>query len=231
MSWTLGIDTSTTLLSLGLYKSDSPELSFTRYVHNSHAEHIMEVIKSFLSLANISASDITTCGVVTGPGSFTGLRIGISFLKGLFISGETKILPLSSLELLANAIPSKDQTVAIALDARQDNVFLGLFKTTATGEVTRLSEDEKVSKEDFYNKITHCDTIIYDTMGFARSTVFAELLESSKSFATTELTISRGLKVAQLASLHSSESDKLVDIINVFPNYMQESYAERVQKK
>lgn len=231
MSWTLGIDTSTTLLSLGLYKSNSPELSFTRYVHNSHAEHIMHVIKSFLSLAEIQAADISTCGIVTGPGSFTGLRIGISFLKGLFISGEAKILPLSSLELLAHAIPSKEETIAIALDARQDNVFLGLFKSSPTGEVTRISNDQKVSKKEFYTKTANADTIIYDTMGFARSTVFEPLKESANAFATTELSISRGLTVAKIASKQPIDSDKFVDVLHVFPNYMQESYAERVQKK
>lgn len=231
MSWTLGIDTSTTLLSLGLYKSNSPELSFTRYVHNSHAEHIMEVIKSFLTLADISAKEITTCGIVTGPGSFTGLRIGISFLKGLFISGETKIIPLSSLELLANTIHSKNQTLAIALDARQDNVFLGIFKSDSSGAISRLCEDTKVTKDEFYAQTEHCDTIVYDTMGFARSTVFKSLQNSPNAFATAKLSISRGLTVAKIASVHDTDSEKLTKALDIFPNYMQESYAERVQKK
>lgn len=231
MSWTLGIDTSTTLLSLGLYNNDKPELSFTRYVHNSHAEHIMGVIKSFLSLADIKANEITRCGIVTGPGSFTGLRIGISFLKGLFISGQTIILPLSSLELLANAVASKDKKIAIALDARQDNVFLGLFASDSEGTVTRIKDDIKVDKETFYTEISDSDLVIYDTMGFARSTVFNSLKENNSAFSTDELTIARGLTLAKITSNIPDDSELLCTALDVFPNYMQESYAERVQKK
>lgn len=231
MSWTLGIDTSTTLLSLGLYNNNQPELSFTRYVHNSHAEHIMGVIKSFLTLADITASDISTCGIVTGPGSFTGLRIGISFLKGLFVTGETKILPLSSLELLANALSVKSKEIAIALDARQDNLFLARFSADEKGIVIRLSEDAKVTKEQFYNEITTADVIVYDTMGNTRSSVFEGIYDNPQAFSTGELSIARGLTVAKITSQVPAEDDSLVDVLHVFPNYMQESYAERVQKK
>lgn len=231
MSWTLGIDTSTTLLSLGLYNDNKPELSFTRYVHNSHAEHIMGVIKSFLTLADIKASDISTCGIVTGPGSFTGLRIGISFLKGLFVTGDTKILPLSSLELLANALSVKSKEIAIALDARQDNVFLARFSADEKGLIRRLTEDTKVTKEQFYEQIETAEMIVYDTMGFARSTVFEDIYENPNAFSTDDLTIARGLTVAKVTSQVSADDDSLVDVLNVFPNYMQESYAERVQKK
>lgn len=230
MSWTLGIDTSTTLLSLGLYNNTTPELSFTRYVHNSHAEHIKDVIKSFLTLANVTAADINKCGVVTGPGSFTGLRIGISFLKGMFITGDTTTLPISSLELLAHAIPVKDKRIVIALDARQDNVFSAMFSSDFNGTIQRVSEDEKLSKDAFYEQLSSNDYIVYDTMGFAKSSVFEKLYDSANAFATTELALSRGLTAAKLAATTTDES-KLLPALEIFPNYMQESYAERTQKK
>jgi tRNA threonylcarbamoyladenosine biosynthesis protein TsaB len=230
MSYILGVDTSSTILSLGLIKDCEPELSITRFVKNSHAEHIGDVVKSFLDLADIKASEISKVGVVTGPGSFTGLRIGISFLKGMFIIGDTVVTDISTLEAVATSLSVADGKIKVALDARQDNLFTAEFERK-DGETIRISSDQKVTKDEFYNSISDNETIVYDGMGFTNSTVFDELSKMKNSINIVDCNISRGITVAKIAESRDEDSGLWTDFINIFPNYMQESYAERNRKK
>lgn len=228
MSWTLGIDTSSTNLSLGLLHNGVPHLSFSRFVKNSHSEHITDVIKSFLTLADIKATDISRCAVVTGPGSFTGLRIGISFVKGLFASGNTQIFPLSSLENMAMAYPMTDGIINVLIDARQDNLFFAQFKKE-NGLINRIEEDKKITVSEFYDLLNEEHFTLYDPAGNLRSTAF-ESLNPQRSSSLEKLNLSTGLSAA-LRAMESPESPIWDEAINIFPNYMQESYAERVRKQ
>lgn len=227
MSWTLGVDTSSSTLSLGLLHEGTPVLSTSRYVKNSHSEHIAAVIQCFLSLSEIKAKDISHCSVVVGPGSFTGLRIGISFLKGLFANTGTLLLPLSSLECMAESYFIQDGVVETIIDARQDFLFRGQFKRE-NGKLIRIKDDEKISLEDFLSECDTDSTILFDTAGNIRSNLPASL-EKLNAIAFDSLNLPTGLHAA-LRSKEYEHSDNWQEAINIFPNYMQESYAERMKK-
>jgi len=176
-------------------------------------------------MANITVSDISRCAVVTGPGSFTGLRIGISFIKGLFASGETLILPLSTLETIAYSWPT-DGTISVAFDARQDAVFGASF-VKKEGTFTRLAEDSKLECNHFIEQSAQSDYVIFDTAGNPNSPLISGLKSSAVRLETAQL--STGLAAAKLAN-ERIDSELWTEAINIFPNYMQESYAERMKK-
>ena len=230
MRWTLGIDTSSTSIHLGLLQDGNPFLMSSRMVTNAHAEHITPLIRSFLEQAGITAQEISHVGAVTGPGSFTGLRIGLSFLKGLFITGETKILPLSSFEVVTQALSHSHGTIGVALDARQENIFWATY-SKKSAQLTLIKEPQKISEEDFYTQeVINCDFVAYDTMGFTNSTIFESLATNPKAINLQETSLARGLAAAQLADNQIDAKELWHEAINIFPNYMQESYAERARK-
>lgn len=227
MSWTLGIDTSSTTLGLGLLCDGEPNLSFSRFVKNSHSEHITTGIQTLLSLADISVDDISRCAVVTGPGSFTGLRIGVSFAKGLLITKDTKVAGISTLEHMAFMAPVGEKTINVAIDARQDYLFFGQYKKIA-GKLTTVTEDRKITKDEFLSSISTDQFTLYDTAGNSRSTLF-DSLTPQNSIALSNLTLSSGLSVA-LCAEQKDDSTIWNSVSDIFPNYMQESYAERMKK-
>ncbi len=227
MSWTLGIDTSSTSLSLGLLKDGEPHLTFSRYVKNSHSEHITDVIKSFFALADITAAEVSHCVIVTGPGSFTGLRIGISFIKGLFASGETKIYPLSTLENMAASYPLQNGIINVIIDARQDNIFYAQFEKNGKS-LKRVCEDKKINLEEFSSLLSDDQFTLYDPAGNKRSTI-CDHLTTSNSSSLEDLNLSTGLAAA-IRGEQQFDSSEWEEAINIYPNYMQESYAERVKK-
>ncbi|MGM0461626.1 MAG: tRNA (adenosine(37)-N6)-threonylcarbamoyltransferase complex dimerization subunit type 1 TsaB [Fibrobacterota bacterium] len=222
MSLTLGIDTSSLSLSVGLYKNNAPCLSQTRFEKHSHSKYLASTVKELLEKADAGIEDITRCGIVTGPGSFTGLRIGIAFVKGAFINYSPRIYPVSSLRVIAEALSGARGRIGVALDARQDNVFFACYKKDVQG-CNVIAEPCRISREEFLSRSESCDLVAYDTMGFARSTVFNNL-PSPASLNISAADFSRGISAAQIAD---TSQDPPCSALEVEPEYMQDSYAQQ----
>ncbi len=228
MKQTLGIDTSSTELSIGLYGNGVPAVGMTRYVRNSHAEHIDAVMKYVLDSNNLRASDIERVAIAVGPGSFTGLRIGIGYMKGLFFGREVSVLEVSSLECIAASWPGEAPLISVALDARKGNVFRALFRNNPGG-LERIGDDELVPLEQFRSELTPDTTVLTDALGFARSTAFADLHSLSVHYAVENHPISRGLTLARIGERTDESDPRWTTPREVLPRYLQPSAAERMR--
>jgi len=226
MSWILGIDTSSAELSIGLIHEGNPVISCTRYVRNSHAEHITRAMHFILDSSGISAADIDYTGIAVGPGSFTGLRIGISFLKGFFLTRDTPILPVSSLESIAESYTnSSDGLLIPVMDARRERVFCAEFKQE-NGALVRLTDDRIMTVQSFSISYKKHDTILIDTLGYTKSSLFSVLNEWGIVHLINETPLQRGLACAGIAARSINNQATWKKAVEILPNYMQPSYAE-----
>jgi tRNA threonylcarbamoyladenosine biosynthesis protein TsaB len=235
----LGIDTSSTDLSVSLCADGVPLASVDRYVKNAHAEHIAQTVATALSLGGAAADDVTHIAVSIGPGSFTGLRIGLSFVKGFCMAVERRVLPLSSLLALAHAATGggvKSQKIFAALDARQGRVHWGCFVCDGDGgkrSIRRLTDDRLSPPEELLSELSPNDLLVTDAMGYQRSAVFgafagaAEIVEAHKS------SLRRGLSCASIAfdiAVNKGGCDngefRWLPAARIVPNYLQASAAE-----
>jgi tRNA threonylcarbamoyl adenosine modification protein YeaZ len=224
MNWVLGIDTSSTELSIGLLHEGSPFLTCTRYVRNSHAEHITNAVKFVLSSSGIVTADLSAVGIAVGPGSFTGLRIGISFLKGLLLKRDTPVVPVSSLQSLAEAYENNTGTLVAAIDARQGNVFCAAFRKDRL-QLTRLTDDMILSAAEFREKHSSCNVILYDTLGRRTGADVEQFNDLGAIVHVHNISLQRGLACARYAACTSATS-VWTNASEVQPNYMQDSYAK-----
>ena len=227
MSFILGIDSSGSTLSVAISDNKNPIVSINRFVKNAHSENIMQLVKEVVSLANISISEIERAAIVVGPGSFTGLRIGIAFLKGLFADGKEKVFPVSTLENMAYSFPTNNKNIISIIDARQDNYFYGKFNRNNNNFI-RLEDDIKLSREELISKLNENDIILYDKSGNMRSTLLEDI-ELLNPINIENFNLNTALSASLLAA-QNLESDIWDSAINIFPNYMQESYAQRIKK-
>lgn len=223
MSYILGIDTSSTELSVGLVQDRKPFFSCTRYVRNSHAEHICSMIHFVLHSNNINAEQISRVGITVGPGSFTGLRIGIAFLKGFLIMRDTPVLPISSLECMCHALPIDNGRIVAAMDARKEHVFYALFRKE-NRHCTRLTPDVRVEQESFLSICEENDIIVTDTMGYVRSSVFNPLMNHPCVYTVETAPLQRGLANALIAAHTSENAETWKRAVAVVPEYLQPPY-------
>lgn len=230
MSWILGIDTSSSILGLGIVQDKKPVAAVTRFVRNSHAEHITKGMQFLLESAGINASDITHAAVTAGPGSFTGLRIGISFIKGMFISQQVPITAVSSLESIAQSHTITNGNILVGMDARQDRIFTAEFKKE-NGLLSRVTEDKILHVDEFKEETKDKEHIICDVLGNGKSTVFNFLSDHKGLIHAESSPFQRGLSAAIIGSNRLDDSKQWNKATDILPEYMQESYAEKMHKQ
>lgn len=122
--YSLFIDTHDKNINLVLYKNGVVLKHISKESLKSHSLHVITLIKEIISSSNIDKNDIKEIIVVNGPGSFTGIRIGITIAKTWAFCKEIKIKQISSLEVLAVNIKTKDKIIGIP-DAK--GYYIGKF--------------------------------------------------------------------------------------------------------
>lgn len=144
MSAILAVETSTLTASVALVRDGQIVLAREGGV-NTHSEMLLSLVDECLSAAELTLGELDTIAVGAGPGSFTGLRIGMATVKGLCFAADVSLTPVSSLAALAwDAMPhcAPDSIIAAVLDARRKEIFVGFFEVTSAG-LSALG-DEKV---------------------------------------------------------------------------------------
>lgn len=224
MSWVLGIDTSSVDMGIGLFKDGIAVASYSRYVINSHAEHISQTVTSLLSLNSVLPAEIKQIAITAGPGSFTGLRIGIAFTKGFSFPNDARVCPVSSLHVLAHAARNYNGTVIAAIDARNGDIFRASF-TCTNGTLSRMSEDTICSVQEFTSSITPGSAVVTDTMGYKKSTAFIALPSDCIHIPIEQFPIQRGFICASIGASVPEQSDVWINEIDLHPNYLRSSAA------
>jgi len=226
MSYILGIDTSSVELGIGLVKDDKPVMAVSRYSLNSHAEHITQSVDFLLATNKISAQDVRAAAIAIGPGSFTGLRIGIAFLKGFFFGRDASVLPLSSLECMAGTWHVSGRHVVVASDARNGEVFWAKF-WLGNNRITRKSADLLDTLDNFKSGISDDDIVLTDTLGYAKSSAFEFLSARPDAYSVEKSPVARGISCAMIAASRENDSGLWKKPSDISPVYMNTSAAEK----
>ena len=124
----LNIETATTNCSVSLSKEGKTIVIKEDYDKNySHAERLHVYIDEVLKKAGISSNDLSAIAVSKGPGSYTGLRIGVSAAKGLCFALDKPLISISTLEALAHQVACQEGVIVAMLDARRMEVYSAVF--------------------------------------------------------------------------------------------------------
>lgn len=133
MSHTLAIATATPQVSVALQGPHGLSGSVVVRAGRRHGETLAPAIESLLSLVGITLADVERVAVDTGPGLFTGLRVGVSTAKALGSALNVPLVPCSSLDLLAHPHRHLGRPVASVVDARRGEVFWALYEPVGGG--------------------------------------------------------------------------------------------------
>lgn len=146
----LGIDTSGKIASLAIADSDRILANITVVTELTHSQILLPLLKKLLADACITLEDIDAIAVANGPGSYTGLRIGISAVKGLCFKDNKKCAGISTLKSLAMNVCSEgmsEQIVFSVMRARPDVSYFGVYKLSGTN-IECIGADTVCNNED-----------------------------------------------------------------------------------
>jgi tRNA threonylcarbamoyladenosine biosynthesis protein TsaB len=179
----LGLDTSTSIASLALIAGGKVSTSLERPA-TSHGAALPGALDDLLSAAGLSIRDVGAIAVGIGPGSFTGLRIGISYAKGLAMASGCALVGVPGFDAVALAALERNNIgeghlVCVVMDARKGEVYAALYRVVADG-LEKLSEELVIALKHLASQITEDVTFVGD--------------ERAKDAAA--LVVSRGHRVA-----------------------------------
>jgi len=146
----LGIETSTTICAAGLFVEGKPEVERSLLESHVHSEKLLTLIQEVVATASLSLSKIDAVAVSSGPGSFTGLRIGFSAAKGLCFALNKPLVTVPTFEAIAVAASGTAagaSAIIVMLDARREEFYVGRFEK-GSEEVRSLGAVEVLSFQD-----------------------------------------------------------------------------------
>ena len=158
MAYILNIETSTTNCSVAIsYNGEQISLKEDNNKQYSHAERLHLYIDDVLKQAKINSKRLDAISVSRGPGSYTGLRIGISAAKGLCYALDIPLLSIPTLEVLARRIQIKDGYIIPILDARRMEVYSAVYdekyfciEPTCATVLDKLSFENLIKRKQVY---------------------------------------------------------------------------------
>lgn len=217
----LAIDTSSLNATCALLCGGSLAGEFTICNKKTHSQMIMPMINDVLEKAAIKTEDIDVFAPCIGPGSFTGLRIGIAAAKALCQARNKKIIGISSLDAIAQNFFMSDKIVCPIMDARRGDVYNALYKN---GE--KIVSERAVSLDDLLCELNGTKTVFAGDGIFAYKEKIVDKMGDNAYFAPPMHALSRASSVAYLASKRT-EKGEFDDYHTILPVYLRTCQAER----
>ncbi len=148
----LSVECSATPCSVSISENGKILASAFSNVKLTHSQTLMPMVESVLKSSLLSIKDVDAFAVGAGPGSFTGIRIGISAIKGLAQAKKMPCKPVSTLEAMAQSYSDTDCYVCAVMDARCNQLYNALFENHS-GFTDRLCEDRAISIDELRKEI------------------------------------------------------------------------------
>ena len=227
----LALDSSAVCASVCIME-DGKTLGET-FVHSpqTHSQTLMVTVQSLLEQIHLSVSDIDVFAVSAGPGSFTGVRIGVACVKGMAMAEDKPCVGVSTLEAMAENCRDCAGIVCAVMDARCQQVYNALFRAE-NGNLTRLTEDRALSIEDLAKE---CDALREPVLLVGDGASICDASEpfqavSGRHLVSEQLRYQRAGGVASSA-MKKAAAGETVSAGELNPVYLRLPQAERELKR
>jgi tRNA threonylcarbamoyladenosine biosynthesis protein TsaB len=219
----LAVDTATKSCSVAVTEDGAVLGELTSVSHQTHSRHLMEMVHQVLGNAGVGMASVDGFAVTIGPGSFTGLRIGISSIKGLAYAVDKPVVGASSLEALARqSIPASDNICAL-IDARKGEVYAALYNFTG-GALIREQDEIVLSTDDLLKQIER-PCIFLGSGAVLYRGMIEQKLGDLAAFAPQQHHHIRASTVAEIGRIRLEQGDH-VGTAELVPRYIRKSDAE-----
>jgi tRNA threonylcarbamoyladenosine biosynthesis protein TsaB len=192
----------------------------------SHSEKLVPMIKEVLDSLNLTVDDIDLFAAAVGPGSFTGLRIGLATVKAFAHVTNKPIIGVSTLEALAYNLPFNDIVVPM-LDARRDRVYTAIYKWKGN-ELEAIMKPCILEVTELLNILDrdHNKIVVNGDGSLVYKDMIIEKLKDKVRFSTIGQNMCKASSICELALLRYKKNE-VDDFYTLAPDYLLETQAQR----
>ena len=221
----LAVDTSAKAASTAIVENGKIIAESFINTQLTHSQTMLPMIENMLKSCNVPLDGIDGFAVSVGPGSFTGLRIGISLVKGLAFSAQKTCAPVSTLEALCHNVSAVGRICAV-MDARCSQVYTATFDFDGE-KYTRITDDEAISIAQLEENVKKCkNPVIF--VGDGAEMCYNKLKETCKNvlLSAENVRFQRASSVAAVAEKMFEQNDTL-SAEELTPSYLRLPQAQR----
>jgi tRNA threonylcarbamoyladenosine biosynthesis protein TsaB len=219
----LALETATTAGSIAIVNDEELIAEVKININIAHAERLMPSVDYLLNAARLSISDIDAFAVSIGPGSFTGLRIGLSTAKGFSYATNKPLVSVPTLDAFARTLPFCRHLICPMLDARKNEVYAGLYKWEGS-VCKKIIPETAVNPEDFLEKIKE-PAVFMGNGAIIYKKIIAETLKNNAIFAPVSKMSPSASSVAEIA-IEKLKQGLIADPASLMPFYIRKPEAE-----
>ncbi len=220
----LSLDTTAIVCSAALCEDSELIAEITLNTGNTHSETLLPSIEQTLRLCQTSVDDIDMFACTTGPGSFTGVRIGVATLKGIAYGKNKPCVSVSTLEALAYNLHGYSGIICPVMNARRNQVYNALFDCQ-DGKLRRLTPDRALGIDELDSELALFDKPIY-LCGDGYDITVDGLSKTKVSYVPERMRLQSAYSVACIA-LERYKAGETVTDRSIAPVYLRPSQAER----
>lgn len=227
----LAVDTSTNVATVAILEDDTIIGEYSCNRGKTHSQRLMPMIQNLLEMVGLKAADMDAFAASIGPGSFTGLRIGVTTVKAMAFAAAKPVISVHTLDALAYNLSISKDLICPIIDARNDQVFTAIYRFV-DGKLQRLTEYMGVHISELVRQLnTMSDEVIFLGDGCkTHKEYFENELGQRVHFAAPDAALARATSVAILAKeLYSDEKPE--SCYDMVPYYLRKSQAERQNDK
>lgn len=221
----LGIDTSSMAASVAVIEDNTLICEYTINTKKTHSQKLMPMIENMLNLSDLSIKEIDAVAICEGPGSFTGLRIGMATAKAIAHVNNIPVIGVNSLEILAANMNLCDKKICSILDAQRNQVYTGRYQYV-DGNLTEIKEIGIQLIEELLDELSQSkeEWILVGEAVYKYEDKIKEIQNIQIPAASNNVT-----KAGSLCSVAKGKFDQNKDVFNCYninPLYIRKSQAE-----
>lgn len=221
----LALETSAKSVSAAVVEDGAVRASCFSCTGLTHSRTLMPMVEAMLKNAELTLAQMDAVAVAAGPGSFTGLRIGVSAAKGLAWAADKPCIGVSTLEAMAQNLAHVDALLVCAMDARRNQVYNALFEAK-DGVLTRLTDDRAIEVRELAEELrgeTRRMIVLGDGAVLCRDGLAAAGITCALAPEALRWQNAVGVGLA-------AQGAPLVSVQQLTPVYLRMSQAERERK-
>ncbi len=223
--YVLAVDSSSVSGSVALLNDE--QVLFEEIIHTglNHSQTLLPAVAELFARTGRKISDIDLFAVTTGPGSFTGLRIGVSLIKGFALATSKPVAGVSTLEALSQNLFACRSVICPFMDAKKKQVYAALFNPRPDGVPEKIREETVEDPRRFLETIT-TEIVLAGDGAMKYADLLEEILPGRYVIAPPPFHLIRASVVGLLAFKKYGKRE-LLDVMTLSPQYIRFSEAER----
>lgn len=221
----LALESSAKAASCAVLADGVPLASAWQSTGLTHSRTLLPMVQDMLRSSELSLAELDAVAIAAGPGSFTGLRIGLATVKGLSWAADKPCIGVSTLEGMAHPLRHLEGIIVCAMDARRSQIYNAVFLAEG-GALTRLREDRAISLEEAAADIREMDGPI-TIVGDGAELCYEYFTQAGLSCALAPAHLRRQSAVGVAMAAEAAGEEALVSAQELAPVYLRLSQAER----